>query len=144
MVDTGEALSKWSSKLNLDFTLLGHESDAACRPHLFVYTDEYSRSKHTGMAGKPFPWGKPISMRTWVKLWEPMHIVRGFGERKWRGKLFYSTIISENARKSFISPLIKHSLFLYNIIWMQFSLLLLLLVPPHLLYHLFSQKRTGL
>lgn len=68
MVDTGEALSKWSSKLNLDFTLLGHESDAACRPHLFVYTDEYSRSKHTGMAGKPFPWGKPISMRTWVKL----------------------------------------------------------------------------
>lgn len=52
MVDTGEVLSKLSSKLNLDFTLLGHESDVAHKPHLFVDTNLYSKYKHMGLARK--------------------------------------------------------------------------------------------
>lgn len=41
MADTGEALSNQSSNLNLNFTLLVHESDVACKLHLFVCTGKY-------------------------------------------------------------------------------------------------------
>lgn len=45
MADTGEALSNQSSKLNLNFTLLVHGSDVACKLHLFVCTGKYLKYK---------------------------------------------------------------------------------------------------
>lgn len=78
MVDTGEMLSKQSSKLNLDFTLLVHESAVACKSHLFVNIDQYSKYKHIELGRKLMDKQENLSLvtRTCVKYW-----------RVWREKI---------------------------------------------------------